>query len=393
MPLDDEAADEVLALLEDAGISLDDILEHSLQPQQSDAGQQATTADPSVSQLRSLKTAPKLAMTTMHTIERSWASFFAQLEPSARALLPGSPTDAATLFTPSSPHIDYATASAYLLWWASNTRGKIEETPTLTTALQRIDNFSKFYAAKRGQELPVGLTIELRSFVKGTLIEKGLLSDVHRELHFIDAGGYFALARACFSPYFAAWDVRDRWQALGFMAIDFETLLRVGSLANGARTDAKTPSNPWACWTLNLSRTSKPSFAFKPLVGKNETSRETPHLLTWRPEAWRNPVLFLVVLAIMDDALPCTLEQVFNPAELIPPGHSSIALSMNNAHRPVFRQFSAGFGGESADMALATSGIGHYLAKLSAIAGLPCSLLPHAIRWSGTIEQRLDGTS
>ncbi|EIW66122.1 hypothetical protein TREMEDRAFT_65714, partial [Tremella mesenterica DSM 1558] len=317
-----------------------------------------------------------LAVPTLRRYQEVWKLFDQWLgtlvESGSNNLLPGSPTTASELLNPSTPHMPSRAFASFLEWWASYTSAAYYKLPLVNTAVTIIGRLFRYLDLHKQDKLPRFTRLSVFRHIQGDMVKDKFLLPQKRHRSFTSQGGMKQLAQAFFSPK-AQHSLRARWQ---------------GSLSPGDAQPIDTLGVRYQDFLLCITPADEPdspptlALRLTTLHGKRDASRDKEHVLLAESELWSCPVHWLLVLATLDDTLPCPLDLLLHSRNFPAPrvlqfGRGNLAICQSTR--------------QSARSSWTVGSLYKVMTRTSLIAGFPYAITPYALRRSMAVHMFASG--
>jgi hypothetical protein len=337
-----------------------------------------------------------LATLTRTRMEMVWGHFedyFASVEDTTT--LAGSPTSASDYLRPEFAAIDFPTAKAFIVHWASGSKPLVDTVPSVKTAVGTWHYFKIHLQVNRGTPFDATTSENILAEIRGRMLEDGLLSKSKRGRPITDSQGLKALAEAVLSVRYATNDTRTSIQFLFWMSIAIQTAVRVGSCFYDQADLTDAPTMVYENFTIHIrpgqssDMLNELSLTFHGFPTKTGTNENDVHVLRPQSELWRDPTFLFLVLATMDDALPASVNDLLSPEILKGKTGLDLKVKPAQAKLPVCRPTRSNSRAKRDSWSTGTVRL--LLATASRLAGFASTLTPHAIRRMVAIFLRISG--
>jgi len=244
--------------------------------------------------------------------------------------------------------LTYGLIEEFLTFFASSCTARKYEKPTIISA-RNVWNGLIFY---HEDILRIRVDDDSRRTAVGTLkrlIKEGLLVDYAPETTVISTQAFEAVARSALDLRWKGNLTRYRWQFLFLQAAELSTATRLSShLPSDKESTATARSVQYCDFIINVSRNDTGSLnnialTYKAARHKTKTTHRGEHTLLPQEQLWRCPVIWFLLLAQLDGALPYNVRELYDPAILgrentrnfkILPSHASYPVCRSSETRP-----------------------------------------------------------
>lgn len=328
----------------------------------------------------------RLAPRTMLERLNHWNTFNAYINDMILAgkgdCLVGSPDSADYYLNQTNPEPSLGMFKEWLYTWARGSVGKIEDIPTITTALIKWSVIRARLEEYRGEKLAPETTKSILNIIQHEFTDDGILSKKKMPKPITDRRGLKGLAQSAVSPAFVVLSFRTRITILFLLALHIQQPFRIGASLPRPETPTNAPSMSYSHYKIHVFPPSEGSrnivtLTYAPPYHKTETSEKDKPPIISRSEYWECPISILFTLAELDDAMPAPYETLLEPQFL--QGAASKTLSFTKPDLPICRLL----GEKSERASWTTKTADGFMRRLSLVEGLPVTIGFHALRRMG----------
>lgn len=175
------------------------------------------------------------------------------------------------------------------------------------------------------------------------LLKDGQLVDYPVEATIISTEAFEAVAKSAFDLRWKGKYTFQRWQFLFLQAVELSTATRLSSHLPSDKESVETARTVQYCdFVINVSRNQNGplnhiALTYKAARHKTRTTQRGEHTLLPQEKLWRCPVIWFLLLASLDGALPYTVKELYDPAILGREATRNFKILPSHASHPVCR--------------------------------------------------------
>ena len=326
----------------------------------------------------------------------SLGKFFATFSDEERLqLLPEGIESVDSLLQPHAPHLDFATLSTYMKWYATSSSGRIGVRPTVFTVLNKLKGYCDFIKNTTGRRVDPIVKGSMRTWIRETLATDLDLKDEYMEKGFIGSEDLRDISYGFMDPATPISEYRLRILATLWLPIQTADSIRIGGLIPQLPHAPDQKNLLWSHLRIQITRPKPGTLRNQiaiicPLLNaKNKDSRGYTLIFTEALYLWADRVFLTLCLAVYSDAFPTgyTYRSLYDPALFTATSPNIVevrfAATADNVH--VFASKS------DPKKPMDAGSINELLALGSTAASLNMKVTSHMLRRSGAIVQTMLG--
>lgn len=219
------------------------------------------------------------------------------------------------------PELTHGIVTQFLAFYAANCAPTKHDVPSIWSARGRFNDLLKWMEIEGGIKLERETIMSYAHAALKNLVNAGSLASQPSEASLVAPIAFEALVKAALDLRWVSHLTAQRWEFCFVNAVELSTGCRMAAhfppTSNASAKGSRYGHMSHKCFSIHVERGldgfNVVSLTYRPARHKTRGTHRQEHSLLPSPQLYRCPVLWYLLLATLDGALPHSVEQLYHP--------------------------------------------------------------------------------